>query len=224
MTLSVLVGVMATGALIGAADRSYAATRRPAGASGAPMVVALGDSLTAGPGLQRDETYPALLEQRIAAAGLPFHVINAGVSGQTSSEVRRRFDRAVVPGTEVLILAVGANDGLRGVPVETLRGNLEDMIQRAQQRGIHVLLVGMETPPTRGWNYTVAFHHVFPDLAAKYHLPLMPFLLSGVIGMQQYNRDDGVHPNAAGARLIADHMWAYLEPLLRAVAAEDSRH
>ncbi|PYR77357.1 MAG: arylesterase [Acidobacteria bacterium] len=205
MTLSVLVGVMATGALIGAADRSYAATRRPAGASGAPMVV-------------------ALLEQRIAAAGLPFHVINAGVSGQTSSEVRRRFDRAVVPGTEVLILAVGANDGLRGVPVETLRGNLEDMIQRAQQRGIHVLLVGMETPPTRGWNYTVAFHHVFPDLAAKYHLPLMPFLLSGVIGMQQYNRDDGVHPNAAGARLIADHMWAYLEPLLRAVAAEDSRH
>ena len=212
MTLSVLVGVMATGALIGAADRSYAATRRPAGASGAPMVVALGDSLTAGPWLQSDETYPALL------------VINAGVSGQTSSEVRRRFDRAVVPGTEVLILAVGANDGLRGVPVETLRGNLEDMIQRAQQRGIHVLLVGMETPPTRGWNYTVAFHHVFPDLAAKYHLPLMPFLLSGVIGMQQYNRDDGVHPNAAGARLIADHMWAYLEPLLRAVAAEDSRH
>ena len=138
--------------------------------------------------------------------------------------MRRRFDRAVVPGTEVLILAVGANDGLRGVPVETLPSNLEDMIQRAQQRGIHVLLVGMETPPTRGWNYTVAFYHVFPDLAAKYHLPLMPFLLSGVIGMQQYNRDDGVHPNAAGARLIADHMWAYLEPLLRAVAAEDSRH
>jgi acyl-CoA thioesterase I len=223
MTFSALATVVATGALVAAADSSYAAARAPSKRNGPPIVVALGDSLTAGPGLKHEETYPAVLEQRIAAAGLPFQVINAGVSGQTSSDVRRRFDRALVPGTEVLILAVGANDGLRGVPIETLRANLEDMIRRAQERGIHVLLVGMESPPTRGWDYTIAFHQVFPDLATKYHVPLMPFMLRGVIGMQQYNLPDGIHPNATGARIIADHMWSYLEPVLRAAAAEPAR-
>jgi acyl-CoA thioesterase-1 len=180
-----------------------------------PFVVALGDSLTAGPGLRADQTYPAILQQRVTAAGYPHRVINAGVSGDTSADALRRFDSAVVPNTRVVILALGANDGLRGVPVESMRQNLAATIERAQARDIRVLLCGMETPPTRGWDYTLAFHRVFPELAARYSVPLMPFLLNGVALNPDFNLEDGFHPNAAGHRRMAENMWPYLEPLLR---------
>jgi acyl-CoA thioesterase-1 len=180
-----------------------------------PIVVALGDSLTAGPGLSRDETFPADLQRRAAAAGYPHRIINAGVSGDTSTEIAARFDRDVVAGTSVLILAVGGNDGLQGVPVATVRHNLNDMLERAQRRGIRVLLCGMETPPTHGFDYTIAFHRIFPELASTYDVPFMPFLLLGVVGLPEYNLGDRVHPNARGAQRIADNMWPYLEPLLR---------
>jgi acyl-CoA thioesterase-1 len=137
------------------------------------------------------------------------------VSGDTSTGIAARFDRDVVPGTRVLILAAGANDGLRGVPVATLRRNLTTMIERAQARNIRVLLCGMETPPTHGFEYTIDFHVVFPDVASIYNVSLMPFLLTGVVGLPEYNLGDRVHPNARGAQLIADNMWPYLEPLLR---------
>jgi acyl-CoA thioesterase I len=178
-------------------------------------VVALGDSLTAGPGLSRDETFPADLQRRAAAAGYPHRIINAGVSGDTSTDIAARFDRDVVARTRVLILAAGANDGLRGVPVTELRRNLTSMIERAQSRNIRVLLCGMETPPTHGFQYTTDFHRVFPDLASTYNVPLMPCLLGGVVGLPEYNLGDRVHPNARGAQLIADNMWPYLEPLLK---------
>jgi acyl-CoA thioesterase-1 len=180
-----------------------------------PIVVALGDSLTAGPGLSRDQTFPADLQRHAAAAGYPHRVINAGVTGDTSTGIAARFDRDVVAGTRVLILAAGANDGLQGVPVATLRRNLTTMIERAQARNIRVLLCGMETPPTHGFQYTVDFHRLFPDLASTYDVPLMPFLLMGVVGLPEYNLGDRVHPNARGAQLIADNMWPYLEPLLK---------
>jgi acyl-CoA thioesterase-1 len=178
-------------------------------------VVALGDSLTAGPGLGRDQTFPADLQRHAVAAGYPHRFINAGVTGDTTVDIAGRFNRDVVAGTRVLILAAGANDGLQGVPVATLRRNLTDMIERAQSRDIRVLLCGMETPPTRGFQYSIDFHRVFPDLASAYNVPLMPFLLLGVVGRPEYNLDDRVHPNARGAQIIADNIWPYLEPLLK---------
>jgi acyl-CoA thioesterase-1 len=180
-----------------------------------PIVIALGDSLTAGPGLSRDETFPAVLQRRAAAAGYPHRIINAGVSGDTSTDIAARFDRDVVTGTRVLILAAGANDGLQGLPVSTLRRDVTSMIERAQARNIRILLCGMETPPTHGFQYSIDFHRVFPDLASTYDVPLMPFLLMGVVGLPEYNLGDRVHPNARGAQLIADNMWPYLEPLLK---------
>ena len=180
-----------------------------------PIVVALGDSLTAGPGLRQEEAYPAVLQERIRSAGYPHRVVNAGVSGDTSADALRRLEAALVPDTAVLIVAVGANDGLRNVPVATIRENVSAIIDRAQSRGVKVLLCGMETPPVHGWQYTVDFHRIFPDLAAKHSVPLMPFLLWGVAGDPEYNLGDRVHPNAAGMRVIANTMWPYLEPLLR---------
>jgi acyl-CoA thioesterase-1 len=179
-----------------------------------PVVVALGDSLTAGPGIRPGETYPARLQERIRAAGLPHTVLNAGVSGDTTAEALARLDRALVSGAEVLIVALGANDGLRGVPVVTVERNLETIIERTQARGIRVLLCGMETPPTHGWEYTLAFHRIFPDLARRHQLPLLPFLLSGVVGRPEMNLEDGWHPNAAGAQRIAENIWPYLEQML----------
>ncbi len=180
-----------------------------------PVIVALGDSLTAGPGLRAEEAYPALLQERIRHAGYPHRIVNAGVSGDTSADALRRLDGALVPDTDVLIIALGANDGLRGVPIATIRSNIGTIIERAQERDIRVLLCGMETPPTRGWQYTVDFHRLFPELAGRYNVPLMPFLLFGVAGDPDYNLGDRVHPNAAGMRVIAENMWPHLEPLLK---------
>jgi acyl-CoA thioesterase-1 len=115
----------------------------------------------------------------------------------------------------VLVLALGANDGLRGVAIPTIEQNLTTIIERALSRNIRVLLCGMETPPMRGWKYTLAFHELFPRLAAKYNLPLVPFLLAGVALVPDMNGQDGIHPNAAGARRIADNIWPSLEPLLQ---------
>ena len=188
-----------------------------------PIVVALGDSLTAGPGVAADATYPAVLQDRIRAEGYPHRVINAGVSGDTSADALRRLDAALVENTAVLIVALGANDGLRGVPVAQMKRNLSEIIRRAKSDEIRVLLCGMETPPTRGWDYTVAFHRAFPELAAEYEVPLVPFLLTGVVGNPDLNLGDRIHPNAAGARRIAETIWPYLEPLLQEERVERSR-
>jgi acyl-CoA thioesterase I len=146
-----------------------------------PRVVALGDSLTAGPGLRPGETYPDRLQERVRAAGLPHLVVNQGVSGDTTADALARLDRALSPSAAVLIVALGANDGLRGVPVATVRRNLQSIIERAQGRGARVLLCGMETLPDHGWQYTLDFHQLFPDLARQYDVPLMPFLIARVV-------------------------------------------
>jgi acyl-CoA thioesterase-1 len=179
-----------------------------------PVVVILGDSLTAGPGLASTEAYPALLQSKARDAGYPHRIVNAGVSGDTTADALRRLDRALEPDATVMVVALGANDGLRHVPVADVARNLSQIIERAQANGLKVLLCGMETPPTYGWQYTLDFHHVFPDLAARYRVPLMPFLLAGVVGHPDLNLADGAHPNAAGMRVIADLMWPHLEPLL----------
>ncbi len=178
------------------------------------VIVALGDSLTSGPGLRPDQTYPALLQQRITSDGHDHRVVNAGVTGDTSSDAVRRFDDALVPDTGIVILAIGGNDGLRGAPVATVESNISMMIERAQARGIDVLLCQMEAPPAGGLSYTIDFHRLFTRLADRYKVRLVPFFLLGVIGNGTVDLDGSLHPNAAGHKIIADAIWPHLRPML----------
>lgn len=181
--------------------------------AGRPRIAVLGDSLTAGLGIARTASYPALLQERLDAAGLDFEVVNAGVSGDTSAGGLARVDWALDGDVRILIVALGGNDGLRGLPADELRGNLAKIIERGQSRGITVILAGMEAPPNYGRDYVVSFHKVFPALAATYHVALVPFLLQGVAGDEALNQRDGIHPTPAGARIVADNVWAVLKPI-----------
>jgi acyl-CoA thioesterase I len=176
-------------------------------------IVILGDSLTAGLGLRVDQAYPTLLQRRLTDEGLNYEVVNAGVSGDTSAGGLSRLDWALQGNVRVLLVALGGNDGLRGLPVEQLRQNLASIIERAQARGIRVILAGMEAPRNYGDDYIDSFHEVYPALARKYNVALVPFLLQGVAGSEVLNQADGIHPTAAGARIVADNVWAVLEPL-----------
>ena len=140
---------------------------------------------------------------------------NAGVSGDTTAGGLRRVESLLAGDVGVLVVALGANDGLRGIGVSTVEKNLSTIIELAQRHNVRVLLCGMETPPTHGWDYSVAFHYVFPRLAQQYAVPLVPFLLTGVALTPDMNGPDGIHPNAAGAQRIADTIWPYLEPLVQ---------
>jgi acyl-CoA thioesterase-1 len=180
-------------------------------------IVVLGDSLAVSP--SNTVNFPAELQRRIETAGRRWAISNASVSGDTTAGGLRRLDAAIDRGADILILALGANDGLRGVDTAAVERNLSTIIEQAQARGIRVLLCGMETPPMRGWNYTVEFHRVFPRIAQKYQVPLVPFLLTGVALNPDMNGDDEIHPNAAGARQIADNVWPYLEHLVAQVSS-----
>lgn len=183
-------------------------------------VVVLGDSLAVSP--SRSQSFPAVLQARLDAAHPGWTIRNESVSGDTTAGGVRRVEAALTAETRILVLELGANDGLRGIEIATIERNLATIIERAQARGIRVLLCGMETPPLRGWNYSLEFHRLFPRLAARYGIPLVPFLLEGVALNPEFNGDDTIHPNAAGARLIAETVWPYLEPLVRQVPAAAS--
>ena len=182
--------------------------------NGKPRIVVLGDSLTAGLGLSADEAYPHLLQQRLNDEGLRFEVVNAGVSGDTSAGGLSRLDWALDGDVRVLIVALGGNDALRGLPVQELTHNLSEIIRRAQARQIAVVLAGMEAPPNYGRDYALAFHRVYPALAKEYHVPLVPFLLQGVGGIDRLNQRDGIHPTAEGARILATNVWTILKPIV----------
>lgn len=184
-----------------------------------PRIVALGDSLTAGLGLPPDEAYPAVLEERIRQRGYPFQVVNAGVSGDTSAGGLRRVDWALDGDVRILILALGANDGLRGLPVDEMTRNLQEIIDRAQRRNVSVLLVGMEAPPNYGERYTREYREAFQDLAKRNHVEFMPFLLAGVAAVPDLNQRDGLHPTSRGARMLADNLLPVLEKMLPAAEA-----
>jgi acyl-CoA thioesterase I len=184
-------------------------------------IAALGDSLTSGYGIGRNQAYPALLERSLREAGLPFRVANHGASGDTTAGGLRRLADALAERPQILIVALGANDGLRRVPAADVRRNLEQIIEAAKAQGVSVLLCGMEALPIYGWQYTVDFHRVYPDLAAKHGVPLVPFLLDGVVGNSALLLPDMVHPNAAGAQAIADNIWPYLQPLAAGAAASN---
>lgn len=180
-----------------------------------PAIVAFGDSLTAGYGLNPDESYTVLLQQRLDKQGYRYRVINAGVSGDTSAGGARRIDWALQSGTvKFLILELGGNDGLRGLPVADMRKNLSHIIERAQARGVTVVLAGMEAPPNLGTEYTRAFRQTFRDLAKQYNTAFIPFVLEGVGGRVEMNQPDGIHPNAEGEKIFTETIWRTLEPLL----------
>lgn len=179
-----------------------------------PRIVFLGDSLTAGLGLDRDQSVPALIQSQLDKEGYKYEVVNAGVSGDTSAGGLSRLDWSLQGDVRVLVLELGANDGLRGLPVENTKKNLDEIIRRAQSRGIKVLLTGMEALPQYGPTYTAQFQQIYRDLAATHHVALMPFYLEGVAGNPDLNQADGIHPNPEGARIVEAHVWRALQPML----------
>lgn len=186
-----------------------------------PTVLFLGDSLTAGLGVEPEEAYPHLLGAMLARDGMDgVRVINGGISGSTSASApaRLRWYARVKP--EVLFLALGANDGLRGLSVSELEQNLEAVIVQAKKQGMRVLLAGMELPPNYGEGYTAEFRQVYRDLADRHGLPLLPFLLEGVGGVAELNQADAIHPNAEGHRRIAAHVYPFLRDQLGAVPVQ----
>ncbi len=188
--------------------------------SARPKVVALGDSLTAGLGLLESQAYPALLQRKLEADGYGWEVVNAGVSGDTSAAGRARLEWALQQqNVRLLILELGANDGLRGLPVDQMKKNLAAIIEAAQGRGIAVLLAGMEAPPNYGPEYASSFRQVYRDLAQQYHVTLVPFMLDKVAGISTLNQADGIHPNAEGSQIVAETMWRALRPMVDAANA-----
>jgi acyl-CoA thioesterase I len=183
--------------------------------SGRPKIVVLGDSLTAGYGLLEQQAYPALLQQRLNAEGYGWEVVNAGISGDTSAAGLQRLDWALGQGdVRILILELGANDGLRGLPISEMKKNLSAIIEHAHEKHIAVLLAGMEAPPNFGPEYTVSFRQVYRDLAKQYKVTLLPFLLDKVAGNAALNQSDGIHPNVEGAQIVADTVWTVLKPMV----------
>ncbi len=185
------------------------AARAAAPASG-PLVVFLGDSLTAGLGLDQAQAYPALVGERLAAAGDPVRVVNAGVSGDTTAGGLRRLDWLLRQHPAVVVVCLGANDGLRGAPTEEIEANLRAIVRRAQAAGARVLLLGMRIPPNYGPDYAGRFQAIYPDLARELGVPLVPFLLAGVGGDPALNQADGIHPTARGQEILADNVLPYV--------------
>jgi acyl-CoA thioesterase-1 len=190
-----------------------------AGRSESAVIVALGDSLTAGFGVAPDEAFPSRIAERLRREGYDYRVVNAGVSGDTSAGGLRRVDWVLRARPEIVIVALGANDGLRGQSVAALRDNLEAIVRRTQAAGARVLLAGMRMPPNYGEPFTREFAAAYQAVARRTGAPLVPFLLDGVAANPTLNQPDGIHPNAEGHRVIAAHLWPHLRPLLRKPAA-----
>ena len=179
------------------------------------VVLAFGDSLTAGYGVNDEESYPSRLQVKIASAGFPHKVVNAGVSGDTSAGGVRRIRWLMKHEPEIVILALGANDGLRGLSVAEMRKNLETMIAICREHNARILLAGMKALPNYGEDYMQEFETVFPELAKKHDLVFLPFLLEGVAGEREHTQPDGLHPLASGYSIVTDLVWQRFEPMLK---------
>jgi acyl-CoA thioesterase-1 len=186
-------------------------------AAARPVVLCLGTSLTAGYGLDPDDAWPAILQQKVDAAGLPHRVVNAGVSGETSAGARRRMDWLLRQPVAVLIVETGANDMLRGQDAEATRANLDAILTRGrrQEPPPRLVVLGMRATPNLGGEYGSRFGAIYPEVARKHEATLVPFVLEGVAGIPRLNQADGVHPTAEGQKIMADTIWKTLEPLLR---------
>jgi acyl-CoA thioesterase-1 len=179
-----------------------------------PAIVALGDSLTAGLGVDPAESYPSRLQRKLSAEGFEYRVVNAGVSGDTSAQGLNRLDAVLDLHPEIVIVALGANDGLRGTPVEETKRNLDTIIRRLKENDVKVLLAGMEIPPNYGQQYTSSFRRIFADLSREHGIPLVKFLLDGVAGHDSLNQQDGVHPTSEGYAIVTENVWSELRPIL----------
>ena len=186
-------------------------------------VLFLGDSLTAGYGLEKIQAFPALIQAKIDVLGWPFEAVNAGVSGETSSGGLRRIGWLLRRRIDVLVLALGANDGLRGVPLDVTRENLQGIIDRTRAKypDVQVVIAGMEVPPNLGADYTSEFRSIFPGLVKINDVKLIPFLLAGVGGEPDLNLADRIHPNVAGHRIVAETVWGVLKPVLEGMVREE---
>ena len=180
-------------------------------------LVFVGTSLTAGQGLDPDQAYPALIQRKLDAVGLRFEAVNAGVSGETSAGARRRIEWLLRQPAAVLVVETGANDGLRGLEVDSLRSNIQAIIDQAERQSPKpaVMLVGMRALPNLGFGYSRRFERVYSELARQNDLPLVPFLLDGVAGHSALNQADMIHPTAEGQQRMAETVWKALEPVLR---------
>jgi acyl-CoA thioesterase-1 len=179
-----------------------------------PRIVAFGDSLTAGFGVPPEDSYPAQLQRKLDEAGYRYRVINAGVSGDTTAGGLRRTDWVLKSRPAIVILVLGANDGLRGLALKETRANLEQIIQRLRAAGAQVVLAGMKLPPNYGADYAERFASLYPELARTHRVTYMPFFLEGVAAKTALNQADGIHPTAVGYRIIVDNMLPVLKPLL----------
>lgn len=213
----ILIAMLVLTACRGTAPKEASPASPPAPAKPAkslPKIVAFGDSLTAGFGLPQPASYPSLLQRKLDADGFAYEVVNAGVSGDTSAGGVRRIDWALEGNVKIVILELGANDIMRGQPVEAMKENLARIIERAKANGATVLLAGMEAPTNSGIEYRQAVHEVFPALSRKYSVPVIPFFLDGVAGIDSLNQRDGIHPNEEGTKIVAETVYRSLRPLL----------
>jgi acyl-CoA thioesterase-1 len=217
-----LAAIVALGCGAGETDRPREEATVATAADDRPVVLFLGTSLTAGYGLTEDQAFPALIQERLDSAGIDLRVVNAGVSGETSAGGLRRIDWLLRQPIAILVIELGANDGLRGQDIEAMRANLLEIVDRTRERhpDARIVLAGMEAPPNLGERYTSAFRAVFPEVAAERNLSLIPFLLDGVAGVDTLNQGDGIHPTPEGHRLVADNVWAVLEGVATEVVSE----
>ncbi len=196
-------------------ERRARTVSTPATTNDRPKIIAFGDSLTAGFGLAEKESYPYLLQEKINADGFNYEVVNAGVSGDTSLGGLERADWVLEQeNAKILILELGANDLLRGVPVARMKENLDKIIRKAKAKNITVLLCGMLAPPTMGAQYQRDYTAAFPDLAAEHKVEFLPFLLDNVATVKELNQADGIHPNAEGEKIMTENVYRALKPLL----------
>jgi acyl-CoA thioesterase-1 len=179
------------------------------------VLVAFGDSLTAGLGVTPSEAYPAQLQEKLLLAGYRYRVVNAGVSGETTAGALRRVDWILKSKPEIVIVELGGNDGLRGLDLKETRTNLGQIIERLLAGGTKVVLAGMKLPPNYGPAYTGAFQTLYVDLAKHYNVPLIPFFLEGVATKTGLNQADGIHPTGSGYTMVVDTLWPTLLPLLK---------
>jgi acyl-CoA thioesterase I len=179
------------------------------------IVVAFGDSLTAGLGVTPGDSYPAQLQEKLVLAGYRYRVINAGVSGDTTAGALRRLDWVLKSKPEIVIIELGANDGLRGLDLKETGANLEQIVQRVLAADAKVVLAGMRLPPNYGPEYTAAFQNLYTDIAKRYHVAVFPFFLEGVATKTNLNQADGIHPTGAGYTVVVDNLWPIVEPLLK---------
>ena len=179
----------------------------------APVVLFFGTSLTAGLGLDTTEAYPALIQKKMDSLGMDYSVVNAGLSGETTASGLNRLDWVFKQNVDVLVIELGANDGLRGVSLKETKSNLEQIINTAREKNpeVKIILAGMQIPPNMGEEYTSEFRSLFPDLAEQYNLELIPFLLEGVAGDPKLNQEDGIHPTAEGQQILANNVWKLLK-------------